>query len=175
VSERQDERRRLRASLLRMCLVMPAVFALFAIAPLQRSPSVDSVVVFLAALGGFGLLVGYQVVAVTRSPFPWIRALEGAMMCVPVLLVLFATTYTVMGRADPDAFSEPLDRLDALYFATTVFSTVGFGDVVATSSAARAVVSVQMVVDLVVVGLFARVLVKAAERRREALHPRSPD
>lgn len=90
-------------------------------------------------------------------------------MCVPLLIVLFSITYFLASRADVRSFSEPLTRLDAVYFTTTVFATVGFGDVVATSQATRTIVCLQMAMDLVIVGLFARVLLKAAERRRGSI------
>jgi voltage-gated potassium channel len=42
---------------------------------------------------------------------------------------------------------------DALYFTLTVFSTLGFGDITATSQSATVIVMVQMVLDLVILGL----------------------
>ena len=68
-----------------------------------------------------------------------------------------------MGHADPEHFSEPLTRLDAAYFTVTVFATVGFGDIVAVSQAARTVAIVQMVGDLVLVGLVAEALFGAVQ------------
>lgn len=165
---RAPGRRGLYASLLRICTVTPAFVAVYALAPLDGVPTVDAALLFTASLAGFGGLVGYQIYAVMRSPFPRVRAIEAVTMCVPLLVVLFSAAYYVAGRADVRGFSEPLSRLDAVYFSTTVFATVGFGDVVATSSTTRAIVSVQMALDLVVVGLFARVLLRAAERRGDS-------
>ena len=42
-------------------------------------------------------------------------------------------------------FSQPLNHTDALYFTVTVFATVGFGDITATTEAARLVVTGQMI------------------------------
>src|SRR4030095_7505227 len=58
-------------------------------------------------------------------------------------------------RPDPQAhpFTEPLNRTDALYFTITVFSTVGFGDIAPLATAARVTTMVQMLGDLVVVGV----------------------
>jgi hypothetical protein len=44
-----------------------------------------------------------------------------------------------------------------------VFATVGFGDITAVSSAARAVTTIQMLGDLVVVGLVAKTLIGAVQ------------
>lgn len=168
-SDQHVERRRLYGSLLRILTVTPAVFVVYALAPLDGMPNVDTGLLFIAAMAAFAGLVGYQILAVIRSPFPWIRAVEAATMCVPLLIVLFSITYFLASRADVRSFSEPLTRLDAVYFTTTVFATVGFGDVVATSQATRTIVCLQMAMDLVIVGLFARVLLKAAERRRGSI------
>ncbi|MCU0262810.1 MAG: potassium channel family protein [Candidatus Nanopelagicales bacterium] len=65
-------------------------------------------------------------------------------------------------RVAATAFSEPLDRVGALYFTVTVLATVGFGDIHPVSSLARAAVTGQMVMDVVLVGVVVRVLVAAA-------------
>jgi hypothetical protein len=80
-----------------------------------------------------------------------------------LFLAVFATTYYLMGLAKPANFSEPLTRLDAAYFTVTVFSTVGFGDIVAVSEAARAVATAQILGDLVILGLVARALFTAVQ------------
>ena len=47
-----------------------------------------------------------------------------------------------MAQADPANFStHTLTRTDALYFTITIFATVGFGDISATSQSARLLVS----------------------------------
>ena len=48
----------------------------------------------------------------------------------------------------------------------TVFATVGFGDISAVSSVARVLVTVQMVGDLVLIGLVLRVFMTAVDRGR---------
>src|SRR5208282_4777456 len=63
-----------------------------------------------------------------------------------------------------------LTRTDSLYFTVTTFSTVGFGDITATSQAARLVVTVQMILDLLVLGLGIRVFIGAVQLAREE-HP----
>jgi hypothetical protein len=46
----------------------------------------------------------------------------------------------------------------ASYYTVTVFSTVGFGDITAKTELARTLVTVQMLVNLVVIGLVAKVI-----------------
>ena len=65
---------------------------------------------------------------------------------------------------DPGAFSqEDLTRTDALYLSVTIFSTVGFGDISATSQSARLVVTSQMILDLLVLGIGINAFVHAAQ------------
>ena len=86
-------------------------------------------------------------------------------------MLLFATTYFVMAHSNPNSFGMPLSRTDAMYFSSTVFTTVGFGDITAKSEAARLVVTVQMWLDLAFLGLVLRVVTQAVTISRR--HPSS--
>ena len=54
------------------------------------------------------------------------------------------------------SFSQQLTHTDALYFTVTVFATVGFGDITAKTEAARLVVTGQMIIDLIIIGMRTR-------------------
>ncbi len=54
-----------------------------------------------------------------------------------------------------------------MYFAVTVFSTVGFGDITPKGDIPRAIVSVQMILDLVVIGAVVKLLTTAAKGGRD--------
>ena len=123
------------------------------------------------ALGGV-LFVGlmlWQLRAIAQSNNPGLRALEGLFLAIPLFLLLFAAAYYLMGRADASDFTAPLSRTDALYFTVTIFSTVGFGDISAKAEAARLVVTAQMFLDLVILGLGVRIILSAVQRGRERL------
>ena len=127
--------------------------------------------VAIAILGG-GLvllvaLVVHHVRKILRAAFPVLRAIEALAITVPLFLVLFAGFYVVMDRISPASFTETLTHTDALYFTVTVFSTVGFGDITARSEAARVFVTIQMVMDLVIIGLAIQAIVEAARRARQ--------
>ena len=73
-----------------------------------------------------------------------------------------------MAQAELNNFNvHSLTRTDALYFTVTVFTTVGFGDIVATTQLVRLVVTAQMILDLGVLGLGIRVFLGAARRGRQ--------
>ena len=156
-------------SVVRMSVVIVVLFGLYAWAPLGQRPEgsvLGSLLLSLVLLAG---VVAWQIVAVMRSPFPWLQAVEGIATSVPLLLLPFASIYFVMDHTDPGSFSEPLTRIDALYFSMTVFATVGFGDISPASQATRLLVTIQMAADLILIGLIAKVLVGAAQQRRRAL------
>jgi UDP-N-acetylmuramyl pentapeptide phosphotransferase/UDP-N-acetylglucosamine-1-phosphate transferase len=131
----------------------------------------------LVAMAALLVVVGLEVRAIVRSHHPALRGVEAVVVAVPMLLLPFTTAYLQTAAADPRAFTEPLDRLDAFYFCMTVFATVGFGDIAPVSSTARALVTGQMVLDMVFIGFVARVLVGAVQRRRASLEssPTLPD
>jgi hypothetical protein len=111
-----------------------------------------------------------QIRAIARSERPRLRAVEALATTVPLFVLLFASTYYLLERATPGSFTETLTRTDALYFALTVVSTVGFGDITARTETARIMVMVQMTGGIMLVGVAARVVVgavQAALRRRE--------
>jgi voltage-gated potassium channel len=82
---------------------------------------------------------------------------------VPLFIVVFSATYYLMEQAKAGSYSEPMTRLDAVYFTVTIFATVGFGDITPVSAAARVVATVQMLGDLVIVGLGVKVLFTAVQ------------
>jgi voltage-gated potassium channel len=160
--------RRVLGTMLRAFGSTVALVAIYYLLPLDRT-SISVAVVMLA----FGLLalvglVTFQVRSIIRATYPALRAVGALATSVPLFLLLFAGTYFVMGGISDANFSEPLTRTDALYFTVTVFATVGFGDIVATTQGARVVVMGQMIAGIVIIGLGARVIVDAVKRGQKA-------
>jgi hypothetical protein len=87
-----------------------------------------------------------------------------ALAATPVLfLVLFAGASYLLDGSAPDSFSEPPTKTDALYFAPTTFSTVGFRDIAARSQTGRVLTMVRMAGGLLLVGVAARVPASAVQ------------
>lgn len=150
----------------RLVVATTVLVVLYFVAPLHPS---DGVAVLLLALVvvGIGGLIAFQAHAIAGSPRPELRALEALATTIPLLLVGFASCYAIMSEATAGTFNEALDRTDALYFSVTVFATVGFGDIAAVSTPGRVVVTLQMVVDLLVLGVGLRVITGAVQRGRQ--------
>jgi voltage-gated potassium channel len=172
---RRGRRRRRRAAarmvaaLVRITLVTSALVALYVSVPLGELPSGGLALRLGILLVVLCAALGWQIRAVTRSGYPGLRAAEAVAVSFTALILGFAFAYLRIAEADPAAFSEALTRLDGAYFATTVFSTVGFGDITPRSDTARLAVMVQMVVNLIVVGVIVRVLFGAVQNRRRVL------
>jgi hypothetical protein len=148
--------------------------ALYYVLPLDHSRNVPLVLtVALLILVAVTLL---QLRLITRARYPTIRAIEALAATLPVFLLLFASAYVTMANSSASNFNTtPLTRTDTLYFTVTVFSTVGFGDITAVSQIARLVVTAQMLLDLLVLGLVVRVFVAAVQfAKHQADGARSP-
>jgi hypothetical protein len=142
------------------------VLVLYFVLPLDRGFSARTLLAVAAGILAIGLIVGWQVRAILRARHPALQAVEAVALSLPLFLLLFAAAYVVLSGSQPAAFSEPLSRVDGLYFVVTVFSTVGFGDITAVSELARVLVTVQIVGDLVLIGLVLRLFVAAVNRGR---------
>jgi hypothetical protein len=144
-----------------------ALVAIYYLLPLDHTSSwlaITTLAIGLVALIG---LIAYQVRAIIASPFPVLRAVEALATSVPLFLLLFAGTYVVLAALAHGSFSQQMDHTNALYFTVTVFATVGFGDITALTATARLLVTGQMIVDLIIIGIGARVILSAVQRGRQ--------
>jgi voltage-gated potassium channel len=158
----------------RTLLTVVGVVVLYATLPLLGPFGGRTVLALLIGLLVVGVLVAWQAQAILRSRHPALRATEAVAVSIPLFLVIFAAACVVLASSDPEAFSEPLSRIDGLYFVVTVFATVGFGDISPVSDVARMLTTLQMLGDLVLIGLVLRIFVAAVDRRRrhpEQAHP----
>ncbi len=112
----------------------------------------------------FFLAVAWSVVRISNSELPRLRAAEALGATIPFFLILFAVVYLVVDHQHPASFSQRLEHVSALYFTITVFATVGFGDITPVSDQARLIVSLQMLLNLIVIGVVVKLMIGAAQR-----------
>ncbi|HEX6247129.1 MAG TPA: potassium channel family protein [Nocardioidaceae bacterium] len=158
-------------ALARSLFIAAAIVVGYFVLPMTGSLALSGLLVLVGGLTAIAALIAWQIREILRSHYPAVRAIGALVVSVPSFLVVFSTIYYLMESSDPGSWSEPLTRLDALYYTVTVFATVGFGDITALSQGARAVTTLQMIVGLALVGVIARVVVGAVQesrRRREA-------
>lgn len=104
-----------------------------------------------------------QIRRIGTSDHPMARAIEALVVVLGLFLVMFASVTFSLEYSQPGSYSEPLTKVDALYFTVTTLATVGFGDITPESETARVVVTFQMLVNLVFVGAALRLIVKVAQ------------
>jgi hypothetical protein len=126
----------------------------------HTSSAVFSLVVGMVLVA---VMLVWQVRKITTSKYPRLRAIETLALTAPLFVLVFATVYFATGQSDPGAFSQGLSRTASLYFTVTVFSSVGFGDIVPVTDGARVLVILQMLGDLVLIGVVARVILGAVQ------------
>lgn len=122
-------------------------------------------------------MLGVAIVTVTIAR-EFRRELSGAgnqlsgrhvMVLFEFAILAFAFSYLVLDRNQPDQLVGLETRLDALYFAATTMTTVGFGDIHAAGQIARALVLLQLVFDVVVLALIARIVNHRLDTRSRSL------
>jgi len=169
-------RRVLVRSLLRAAALAASLILAYYLLPLQ--PGTAAALTWL--VGGLILVVAVlasQVRVIAAAKYPRLRAITALAVSAPLLIVVFAASDYLIAASDPASFTQPLDRTAALYFAVTVLATVGFGDIAPVTTVARVVTMVQMLLDLAILGLAAKVLFNAADRglRNRAADERTDD
>ena len=157
-------RRRRIVQLVWTALSAVPLVTLYYLAPLDGPLDISTLIGFALGLTAFVLVIIWQVRAIATSDAPRLRTVRAVVIGVSTLLVVFAATYSVISHGRPDSFSEPLSRTDALYFAVTVFATVGFGDIAPRTEAARIVTMIQMLVGLIAVGLLGKIVFAAMQK-----------
>ncbi|MFC8046988.1 potassium channel family protein [Nocardia sp. NPDC057353] len=110
-------------------------------------------VAFLIGFAGLAQLIDRHVRRLTAAPLRAGRQVDGILLLLTVTIIFFALTYYLLARNDPAQFDGLETRTDALYYTIVTLGTVGYGDVRATGQAARIVTMLQIVFDLVVVGV----------------------
>lgn len=149
---------------LRLVVVLALVVACYFVIPLRPggiSREAPWLVLFLVMMV---LLVASAIVVIRRSRYAAPRALEAMVLTVLVYLVMFARFYASASSADPFGFSQPLDLTTSLYFTVTTFATVGFGDVHPVSTSMKLMVTVQMLMNLALLGGVVRLILTAGRR-----------
>jgi hypothetical protein len=161
---KRAKRRVLLVPLLRAVAVTVIVFTLYFTLPFDKASEFNSAAALFIGLVAVAALLAWQTRAIVHDPHPRARAFEALTTSFPIAVLVFATTYFLMGQADPENFTQPLSRVDALYFTVVTFATVGFGDITPVAELARITVTIQIVVDLILVGLVVRVFIQSVQR-----------
>jgi voltage-gated potassium channel len=169
---RAQRQRGITLGLLRALGITAVLIALYYLAPLDQLTGISLLLSLIIGLLVLAAMTAYQVSAILRAVHPEVRAVEALATTVLLFLLLFSATYFLMSHTSGSNFNvHALTRTDSIYFTVTVFATVGFGDISPASQAARLVVTAQMILNLIVLGLGVKVIVGAVQQAR----PDDPD
>lgn len=165
-------RRRLMAgAALRSTVTLTVLTAAYFELPFTLISQTSYLTAFLLGAVVVIVVLAVQVRNILRSPYPRLGAVEALMTSGPLFIVLFAALHYVIAHVDPGSYTQPMTRLDALYFTVTTFATVGYGDLAPVSQTARLAALVQMVCGLFLVGVIAKLLLGITQESRDRLTP----
>jgi voltage-gated potassium channel len=150
-------------ALVRQLTTVVGLLLIYYLLPLDRAQQPTALAVVLVGLLAVLVLAAWQIRSILRSARPLARGMETLASAVPLYLLVYATAYYLMALGTPGSFTQPLTRTDALYFTVTVFATVGFGDIAPVTEPARVAVTVQMVTNLLVLGVLLRAVTRAVQ------------
>ena len=161
--DHHQRRRAVIATLIEVTLTWALLLGIYYLIPYTDRTSAGSLVRLMLGIAAFVVFLAWHLRRITRADFPGLRAVQALGVTIPLFLVIFAVLYLSLSQASTTHFSEPLNHTGALYLTVTVFSTVGFGDITPKGDLARIVVSIQMILDLVVIGAVVRLITTAAK------------
>jgi voltage-gated potassium channel len=162
-----------RGTVVRNVLAAAGLALVYAAAPVPGGSQVTAGGVLLV-LAGVALLCAVVAALVgkeraARAGLGAGTTLEAVVLVVYLAIAFFSLAYLWIAGS-PGQFVGLETRIDALYFTTATLTTVGYGDVAPVGQAARAVVTVQLLFNLLFVAVAAK-LVGAVLARRSAAAP----
>jgi len=156
-----------RRSITQTMLHIAALVAVFGLAPVAPSRWWLGVVVRLGVIVGSVPLTVKRVKGVATTSTPYLEAGLAVVMMIAMVVVGFASVYFALARHNQE-FPDVHTKLDSIYFTVTTLATVGYGDIAPAGQLARAVAMMQMIVDILTIGVAARLAMRAATRETEA-------
>ena len=156
----------------RLSAILAIVLVLYFTVPVSFEISSNDVVQLIVSLTALGLLAATVLVEVRHQLIDDSRRIDGLVIALMIAVLGFALGFYVLAQRNPDQIVDLHTRIDALYFTMATLLTIGYGDVHATGQAARTLVLIQMVFNVVIVATAASTITTRirtqAEKRVEA-------
>ena len=148
----------------RLALGLGLLVAIFVLVPVHAQANGT---VLARALGALALLAALTVGMVRQLRLATVdgdRHIDGLVMAIVTVTLGFALAFYVVDVRDPGQLAGLETRLDAVYFTASTMLTIGYGDVHATGQAARGLVLLQMMFNVIFVAAAAGLLTSRVRR-----------
>jgi hypothetical protein len=156
----------------RLAVVLALVLVLYFTVPVSFEISSGDVVQLVVSLAALSLLAILVLVEVRHQLLEVDRRIDGLVIALMIAVLGFALGFYVLAQRNPGQIVDLHTRIDALYFTMATLLTIGYGDVHAAGQAARTLVLIQMVFNVVIVATAASTITTRirtqAEKRAEA-------
>jgi hypothetical protein len=162
----------------RPALTCALIVGVYYLVPIETGVAEGQIVVRAVATVVAGLLITWLILRQVAQQLadPERAPLAGLVTAIVGGVAFFALADYIMAISDPGQFTGLATKTDALYFALTTLTTVGYGDVHAAGQLARGLVVVQLLFNVAVIATGATVLsrqIGARVRERRGTRPRS--
>ncbi len=175
-ADERVSRRLLAAAILRVLGVIAGTLVVYLLIPVEGEGARATAIIACLGIATILAVFARQISRVSRSRRPVLAAVEALVLVFGLFLCLFALLYVSISVADPQAFTQSVDKVAGIYFTTTVLTTVGFGDISPISNTARVMVTLQMVLGMVLIGTAFKALGFSAKRAVDSRFvSRTPD
>ncbi len=164
----KERRRIVVRTLLRVAATIAVLVLGYSLIPFGGSERWTVATVAVAGLVVIAIVATYQIRSIAYATLPSVKAVETLSLLIPLVVFWFAATYFAQSAASPGSFDEQLDHVGAVYFAMTTITTIGYGDIAPVSDTARMMVMMQMVTNVLVVGLAVRLTMSAVRNNLKA-------
>jgi len=148
----QGRRRRIRRALDHV-IVLGISMGAFYFVPVSGKFWDLSGFVFFIALGLLVVLVARQLTAQAKAGSDPSVGLRSLLFLLYPIIAVFALAYYVLVVHNPNEIAGLTTRTDSLYYTIVTLGTVGYGDIHPVGQIAKIITMIQIVFDLVVIGL----------------------
>ncbi|MCB0970206.1 MAG: two pore domain potassium channel family protein [Acidimicrobiales bacterium] len=145
-----------------LSLVVPV--AVYFVLPLDRDTWRVGVLLGLVAVVAVLPVTIRHLATIDRSPHPLGAAVRALALLLGLAVAGFATVNYALA-ANTDQIPDLRTKVDGLYFTIVTMTSVGYGDIVPAGQTARALVSLQIILTITLIGGAIRMIGNLASRR----------
>lgn len=153
--------------LARTVTILGGTLLFYALVPIGEGAA-STLIAVGAGLGLLGVLLVFfrQFGRIERAERPGAAAIEALFLVSGLYLTLFAAIYVALSASSVTSFTEPLDKVAGIYFSVTILATVGFGDIAPKTDLAQVLVTLQMILNIVLLGTAVKLLTLSARQAK---------